>query len=128
MIPVECQNMWSQNTDSEKYFNTSELSLTSEESEESATIMSDLSTYLEESLIKYLIGDLSMDDWGTFQDTGDLVTTGIKAMLKSLDPYTVYYPESEMEDVKLMTTGEYEMCIRDRRYGGQCSGMFRNRP
>ena len=33
---------------------------------------------------------------------GDLVTTGIKAMLKSLDPYTVYYPESEMEDVKLM--------------------------
>ena len=38
---------------------------------------------------------------------GDLVTTSIKSMLKSLDPYTVYYPESEMEDVKLMTTGEY---------------------
>lgn len=38
---------------------------------------------------------------------GDLVTTSIKTMLKSLDPYTVYYPESEMEDVKLMTTGEY---------------------
>lgn len=69
MVPVECQNMWSQNSDSEKYFNTSELSLTAEESEESATIMSDLSTYLEESLIKYLIGDLSMDDWGTFRDT-----------------------------------------------------------
>lgn len=38
---------------------------------------------------------------------GDLVTNSIKAMLKSLDPYTVYYPESEMEEVKLMTTGEY---------------------
>lgn len=38
---------------------------------------------------------------------GDLITTSIKSMLKSLDPYTVYYPESEMEDVKLMTTGEY---------------------
>lgn len=38
---------------------------------------------------------------------GDLVTNSIKSMLKSLDPYTVYYPESEMEDVKLMTTGEY---------------------
>lgn len=38
---------------------------------------------------------------------GDLVTSSIKSMLKSLDPYTVYYPESEMEDVKLMTTGEY---------------------
>lgn len=38
---------------------------------------------------------------------GDLVTSGINSMLKSLDPYTVYYPESDMEDVKLMTTGEY---------------------
>lgn len=40
-------------------------------------------------------------------DPGDLVTESINAMLKSLDPYTVYYPESQMEDVKLMTTGEY---------------------
>lgn len=40
-------------------------------------------------------------------DPGDLVTGSIHAMLKSLDPYTVYYPESQMEDVKLMTTGEY---------------------
>ncbi len=38
---------------------------------------------------------------------GDLVTTSVNAMLKSLDPYTVFYPESNMEDVKLMTTGEY---------------------
>lgn len=38
---------------------------------------------------------------------GDLVTTSINAMLKSLDPYTVFYPEANMEDVKLMTTGEY---------------------
>ncbi len=37
----------------------------------------------------------------------EFVNTGINAMLKSLDPYTVYYPESEMEDVKFMTTGEY---------------------
>ncbi len=36
-----------------------------------------------------------------------IITTGINAMLRSLDPYTVYYPESETEDVKLMTTGEY---------------------
>ena len=27
---------------------------------------------------------------------GDLVTTSIHSMLKSIDPYTVYYPESEM--------------------------------
>lgn len=38
---------------------------------------------------------------------GDLVTSSITSMLKTLDPYTVFYPESQMEDVKLMTTGEY---------------------
>lgn len=38
---------------------------------------------------------------------GDLMKTGIDAMLKSLDPYTVYYPESEIEDYKLLTTGQY---------------------
>src|SRR6185312_2830472 len=38
---------------------------------------------------------------------GDLVKTGIDAMLNSLDPYTDYIPESEIEDFKFMTTGEY---------------------
>lgn len=38
---------------------------------------------------------------------GDLMKKGIDAMLESLDPYTVYYPESEIEDYKLMTTGQY---------------------
>ena len=33
--------------------------------------------------------------------------TAIKAMLEELDPYTVFIPESEIEDYKLMTTGEY---------------------
>jgi len=36
-----------------------------------------------------------------------IVQTGIDAMLKSLDPYTVYYPESKIDEFKLMTTGEY---------------------
>ncbi len=40
-------------------------------------------------------------------DPGDLVKKSIDSMLKSLDPYTTYIPESEMEDFKLMTTGEY---------------------
>jgi len=38
---------------------------------------------------------------------GDLMQTGIDAMLISLDPYTRYYPESKMEDVRFMSTGEY---------------------
>ncbi len=38
---------------------------------------------------------------------GDLMKKGIDAMLESLDPYTVYIPESEIEDYKLLTTGQY---------------------
>ncbi len=38
---------------------------------------------------------------------GDLTKTAIDAMLESLDPYTVYYPESQLEDFKMMTTGQY---------------------
>lgn len=40
-------------------------------------------------------------------DAGDLIKTSINGMLKSLDPYTVYIPESRIEDYKLMTTGQY---------------------
>lgn len=38
---------------------------------------------------------------------GDLMKKGIDEMLKSLDPYTSYIPESEMEDFKFQTTGQY---------------------
>lgn len=40
-------------------------------------------------------------------DVEKSVRRGIDAMLSGLDPYTEYYPESEMETLKLMTTGEY---------------------
>lgn len=36
-----------------------------------------------------------------------LIKTGIDEMLTSLDPYTVYYPESEGDEVAFMTTGKY---------------------
>ena len=36
-----------------------------------------------------------------------LLNTGIKAMLKKLDPYTVYIPEDDIEDYRTMATGEY---------------------
>ncbi|MEO8732820.1 MAG: S41 family peptidase [Flavobacteriales bacterium] len=38
---------------------------------------------------------------------GDLITTGIDAMLESLDPYTQYIAESDLEDYRIMTTGQY---------------------
>ena len=40
-------------------------------------------------------------------DPEKLVTTSIDAMLASLDPYTTYIPESDMDDFKFQTTGEY---------------------
>lgn len=38
---------------------------------------------------------------------GALMETGIDAMVSSLDPYTIYYPESRVEDLRFMSTGEY---------------------
>ena len=38
---------------------------------------------------------------------GALMDEAIDAMVTSLDPYTVYYPESRVEDLRFMTTGEY---------------------
>ena len=37
----------------------------------------------------------------------ELMKTGIDAMLSSLDPYTSYIPEDDIEDYRTMTTGEY---------------------
>jgi carboxyl-terminal processing protease len=36
-----------------------------------------------------------------------LIETAIDGMLNSLDPYTTYIPEKDMEDFTFMTTGEY---------------------
>ena len=38
---------------------------------------------------------------------GELNTAALDAMLETLDPYTVYIPESKIEEVKFLTTGEY---------------------
>ena len=40
-------------------------------------------------------------------DPEELITTSINSMLSSLDPYTTYIPESDMDDFQFQTTGEY---------------------
>ncbi len=40
-------------------------------------------------------------------DPGDVIGTGIKAMLKSLDPYTEYYPEEKTKNLKEIYTGKF---------------------
>ena len=40
-------------------------------------------------------------------DPEALIRTGIEAMLESLDPYTVYISEDDVEDYRTLTTGNY---------------------
>jgi carboxyl-terminal processing protease len=40
-------------------------------------------------------------------DPSQLVRRGIDSMLAGLDPYTQYIPESELEDYRYLTTGQY---------------------
>jgi len=40
-------------------------------------------------------------------DPESLIETGMNAMVKSLDPYTAYYSEKELEGFHLQTTGKY---------------------
>jgi len=40
-------------------------------------------------------------------DPDKLIKAGLDNMLKTLDPYTVYYPESESDEFTFMTTGKY---------------------
>lgn len=40
-------------------------------------------------------------------DADEVIGTGIKAMLQSLDPYTEYYPEDKAAEYKQMMTGKY---------------------
>ena len=40
-------------------------------------------------------------------DAEEVVGNGVKAMLGSLDPYTTYYPEEKVNELKNMLTGKY---------------------
>ena len=40
-------------------------------------------------------------------DPDKVIKSGIDNMLKTLDPYTVYYPETDADEFKIMTTGKY---------------------
>ncbi len=40
-------------------------------------------------------------------DSRDLITISINNMLKTLDPYTVYYPESQIETIRMMQKSRY---------------------
>lgn len=58
----------------------------------------DIFTTLYRELNTYYVDDI---------DPAKLIRTGIDAMVESLDPYTNYISESEVEDYRFMTTGQY---------------------
>lgn len=58
----------------------------------------ELMDQIYENLDKYYVDEIQ---------PGTLSKIAIDAMLKELDPYTVYYHESNIEDYQLMTTGQY---------------------
>jgi len=58
----------------------------------------DIFTTLFKEVNRYYVDDI---------DPTDLVNTGINSMLSTLDPYTNYIPEEQVDDYRTMTTGEY---------------------
>lgn len=58
----------------------------------------DLLTTTYKELNAYYVDDI---------DPAKLMRTGIEAMVESLDPYTNFISESEVEDYRFMTTGQY---------------------
>ena len=76
--------VWAFNSPREKYFEiTKNLDIF-------ATLYKEVNTYYVDDV-----------------DPNQLIKTGINAMLESLDPYTNYIPEDDIEDYRTMTTGQY---------------------
>lgn len=66
-------------------------------------------------------------------DANEVVGYGIRAMLNSLDPYTEYYPEESLKDLKMLITGKYAgigAMIRKNMQQGGCmiDQPYRNMP
>ena len=75
------------------------------------------------SIYKYL--DLMYVDT---LDANEVIGNGINAMLRSLDPYTEYYPEDKSKDLKMMLTGKYAGIGSVIRYNQKLKRVFIEEP
>ena len=57
-------------------------------------------------------------------DAEVVVGNGINAMLRSLDPYTTYYPEQKMKELKNLLTGKYAGVGAVIRYNFQLQRLY----
>jgi carboxyl-terminal processing protease len=84
IIAMTVAGLWAFNNPTEKYFEIiKNLDIF-------ATLYKEVNTYYVDEV-----------------DPNQLIKTGIDAMLESLDPYTNYIPEDDIEDYRTMTTGQY---------------------
>ncbi len=68
-ITRTCIDTWTAWRDDTNTRSLPTLSLTSEESEEFNSLYADISTYADESIAKFITGDLSLSQWDTFVET-----------------------------------------------------------
>ena len=61
-------------------------------------------------------------------NAGQVIGNGINAMLSSLDPYTEYYPEDKVKDLKWMITGKYAGIGAMIRYNNQINNVVIDQP
>lgn len=84
IIAMAVASLWAFNSPTEKYFEIiKNLDIF-------ATLYKEVNTYYVDEV-----------------DPNQLIKAGIDAMLESLDPYTNYIPEDDIEDYRTMTTGQY---------------------
>lgn len=78
-------------------------------------------------IFNYLYKNLDMMYVDTI-DANDVIGTGINAMLRSLDPYTEYYPEDKSKDLKMLLTGKYAGVGSVIRYNQQLKRIMISEP
>ena len=76
---IEATDMYRVNNDSDCYLNGALLSFTTEESEIVNSNLADMSTYIAENLVKFLVGEKSMDEWDPF--IADLDKLGLQTII-----------------------------------------------
>ncbi len=85
---LECYEVWTASRD-DAYTYSGNAVMTAEESEEYAAIMSDIHTYMEENITKFITGDLDLSEWdsyvATIESMGLETVTAIKQA--ALDRY-----------------------------------------
>ena len=81
-------------------FSGSVMAQSTAEKEHNFNVAKNLETF--SAIYKYL--DLMYVD---SLNADEVIGTGINYMLRSLDPYTIYYPEEKVKDLDLMISGKY---------------------